>query len=210
MTVNDGYGDNLPDHEVIARFEKWAHSVAGNLTNPYRPLYDDVVQEALVEAWRILAVKGGKAAVSATYLTMNMRRRMRDVANGRPMYGGDRRPGPRTEPPATVSLDALAAGRDRDEDVDLTELRDGYAHLLHAADLVESVQLAYHDGDIGRALAELSPADRRYVTLRFWQGMSDVEIAALLGADKRNVGQSWHRRIKPRLREQLAHLADAV
>ena len=173
-------------NDDIDDFRRWAHWTAGRITNPYCHNYDDVVQEGFIEAWRVLQVKGGRVNVSATYLTQGMRRRMYDIANGRPMYGGDRRPGPRTEPPHVDSLDGIDPGFDP----------------LYA------VELAYHHGEIAQAIDGLSADEREYVVLRFWCGLSDVEIAARRNVSKDHVGKVWHRRIKPRLYSTLNHLVD--
>lgn len=180
------WGDDLPDAEVVERYWRWAHATAWELTSSHRALYDDVVQEGLIEGWRILQVKGGKSRVNATYLTLGMRRRMRDVTLGRAPVGGNRRPGPRTEPPHEVSLDALG---DKEP-------------------WVEQEIVCDDPSPVFAALAALRAVDREYVLLRFWVGMSDVEIAAGRGATKQVVGQTWHRRIKPRLREVLVELVD--
>lgn len=195
---NDGYGDDLPDDEVVERYWRWAHSVTGKLTNPHGPLYDDLVQEALIEIWRILRVKGGKANVSANYLTMGAKHRLLDVAQGKPMFGGDRRPGPRSEPAGSLlsPLEAYPEDADVFEDVDF-------------AQYLDAVALAYHEGEIQQAISSLPPAHRAYVEMRFWGGMTDTEIASLTGATNKALGNSWRRAIKPALSASLDHLASA-
>lgn len=174
-----------PDDSIDA-FRRWAHWTAGRIINPYCGDYDDVVQEGLIEAWRVLQAKGGRDNVSATYLTQGMRRRMYDIVNGRPMYGGNRRPGPRTEPPHVRSLDGIDPGFDP----------------LHA------VELAYHHGEIVEALGSLTRDDCEYVLLRFWGGLTDTEIAQRRHVSNQNLWQNWHRRIRPRLQESLNHLVN--
>lgn len=208
MTLTTPHPDDADTPaESLAKFHRWTHSVAGHLTNPYGALYDDVVQEGLIKGWETLERKGGRVNVAAPYLTMSMRGRMADVAHGRPMFGGDRRPGPKTEPPQTVSLDALmhndTTGSDGEE-----SLSGSFRELLHGPDLLDGVELAYHDGTLAQALDALPPADRQYVVLRFWHGLSDREIAAEQRKTYKFVWQRWHRTIRPRLQEALAVFGD--
>ncbi len=111
---------------------------------------------------------------------------MYDILNGRPMYGGTRRPGPRTEPPNVTSLDGIDPG----------------------IDPLYAVELAYHHGEIAQVIDSLPADDREYVVLRFWYGLTDVEIARQRHVSKDHVGKVWHRRIKPQLNTALNHLVD--
>jgi RNA polymerase sigma factor (sigma-70 family) len=202
-SIDDGYGNDLSNGEVVAKYWRWSHAVAGRVSNPYAPAYDDVVQESLIAIWRILEKKGGKANVSATYLTFAARHRMVDVTMGKPMTGGNSRPGPKTEPPQTQSLDVLLdMGGSEQVGFDLEQ-------VLAAADVLEAVSLAYHEGEIVRAIAGLNERDREYVVLRFWGGMTEMEIAARLQVDRKALASRWARTIRPVLHERLSHLVTA-
>jgi hypothetical protein len=48
--------------------------------------------------------------------------------------------------------------------------------LPDETDVLDSVLLAYHHGQIYRAISELTPAQRQYVAARFWQGMTTREM----------------------------------
>lgn len=202
--LDDGYGDELTNAEVVANFYKWTHYVAGQIVSPYRLDYDDVVQEGLITIWRILEKKGGKAKVAATYLTLAARYRMIAFANGKPPTGGNSRPGPKTEPPHTQSLDALttaAASAEFDFDVE---------RFLVAPDLLASAELAYHEGELLDTLAAMPERDRAYVVMRFWGGMTEAEISEHLGVERKTLNSHWAKAIRPTLVRQLAHLAGAV
>ena len=81
----------------------------------------------------------------------------------------------------------------------------GTEAVFEAMDKYEGLVLAYHYGEIHRAVADLDPLYREYVFLRFWQGYRDAEVARVLGTRIH-----WHDRVRPLLAERLAHLASAV
>lgn len=195
MSLNDGYGDDLTPEEVVGNFQRWAHTVANTRREPYHPDHDDLVQEALLEIWQVLQRKGGKSAVSATYLAMAGKHRMDDVLRGRPMRGNPAEGG-QTYRPATVSAEMVA------------EAAPDFWEQLIATDYLDEVELAYHRGQIMEALVDLKPQYRRYVTLRFWGGMRDTDIAAEMNTTNKVVGTWWSRSIRPVLRERLAYLEE--
>lgn len=91
----------------------------------------------------------------------------------------------------------------------LDELLDGdhgFEHLLAAADLVDQVALAYHRGEIMQALDALSPAQKRYVVLRFWCGYVTSELKTVFGYEPGSLWTSKRNGARDKLREQLAHL----
>lgn len=78
--------------------------------------------------------------------------------------------------------------------------------FLEAPDLIDSVTLAYHRGEIYQAVDQMPEPARTYCVLRFWHGLTDAEASREL--------PGWHkhllyREVKPLLRERLAHLVDA-
>jgi len=200
--ISDGFGDDLTNAEVVANFRRWSYAVAGKTYGSSSTIdVDDLAQESMIAMWRVLEKKGGKAAVSATYLTQTGSMRMLAVQQGVPMTGGDSTPGPKYRPTGVVvDWNAVVSG---DEDW-------GFEHLLEAADLLHSVDLAYHAGEIAECLNALAPADRAYVHARFWQGKTDTEIAAERGVSNKMLGTRWKRTIRPVLAERLAHLAGAL
>jgi RNA polymerase sigma factor (sigma-70 family) len=179
--------EGASNEEVVAAFWNWAYRIAND--HAYPGDVDDVAQEVLVELWRTLESKGGKAAVSATYLATAGRHRANEVLAGAYPLGYDSRPGPRPTPRGARTAPLLEA--------------DG--PVLDAA--LEGVEVT---ALIDAAVEALSERDEAYVRWRFWHGMSDVEIAAAFGTTKKIVGQNWHRRIKPLLIDTLAELAPAA
>jgi RNA polymerase sigma factor (sigma-70 family) len=50
---------------------------------------------------------------------------------------------------------------------------------LAAPDLLDAIDIAYHDGEIAQAVSELTTQQRRYVIARFWLGLSGKEMVEL-------------------------------
>ena len=81
----------------------------------------------------------------------------------------------------------------------------GVDEALGVSDKIDSIVLAYHYGEIHKAVADLDPLWREYVYLRFWRGHGDTEVAQILGTRVH-----WHNRVRPALAERLSHLAGAL
>lgn len=196
--ISDGFGDELTNEEVVHNFRLWTYKVANSFHQTGLVDADDLAQEGLIAMWRALEKKGGKAHVSATYLTQTGRFAMIKIVEGKPLTGGDTTPGPRYRP-STVGVDwsdVAAHGEDY-----------GFERLLTADDLLSAVDWAYHHGEIVECLNSLSPQDRAYVYSRFWQGKTDTEIAAERGVSNKMLGGRWAKTIRPVLVKALAHLA---
>jgi RNA polymerase sigma factor (sigma-70 family) len=65
----------------------------------------------------------------------------------------------------------------------------------------EFAELAYHHGEIHRALQELSEKQREFLRLRFWEGFSPTEARRVVGHD------AW-KNAKEKLRSRLQHLKE--
>lgn len=74
-----------------------------------------------------------------------------------------------------------------------------------AGDLLDNIVAAYHRGEVAQALDVLTPAERKYVVLRFWHGLSGAELTSAFGY---NPGALWTT-AKKRLLPALAHLVAA-
>lgn len=196
--IHDGFGNEISESELVANYRKWSHAVAGTMVNASSSLYDDLVQESMIEVWKIGLKK--PEGVSATYVTKSARYRMLQVVTGKPMTGGDSTPGPKSRPKELILDWQDVAGHEEDW---------GLEGLLAASDVLSAVDLAYHQGQILQCLNSLPEQDRRYVYQRFWEGKTDTEIAAEGGLSNKALGTRWTRNIKPRLVEALAHLIDA-
>jgi DNA-directed RNA polymerase specialized sigma subunit len=81
----------------------------------------------------------------------------------------------------------------------------GAEALVGIGDTMDAVVLAYHYGEIHKAVADLAPLWREYVYLRFWQGHGDSEATRILGT-----GVHWSTSIRPVLAERLSHLVGAL
>lgn len=184
--IDDGWGDETPEQTAL-RFLHWSHWHAGQLVPATDALYDDLVQEALITAWRTAEEKGIRNAV---YVTTAARYRQQGVAAGRPMTGGDSTPGPKSRP-AEQRVDTY-------DDLDPA--------LLAAPELLDTVEWAYHRGEILAVLDGMDPRHRRYVWAKFFEGKRDFEIAAEMAVDKRLLNTWWRRTIRPRLAAELEHL----
>jgi len=90
----------------------------------------------------------------------------------------------------------------------LDELRRRKRHTELAADPVDFDGLGAHEDAersearllLSAALAELSPRERELVALKFFAGLSNAEIGAVVGISESNVGTRLHRTIE-KLRE---------
>lgn len=197
--IIDGFGDDLSASEAVQRYERWSHAVAGGMVGHGHPMHDDLVQEGLIKIWQVLEAKGGKANVSATYLTQAAHYRMVAIVSGRPMVGGDSTPGPKSRPTmALVDWDDVQSG-DREIDPSLIE-------LLWAADLIDAVEWSYHHGQIMEVLSSLPERDREYVVRRFWGQSTDTEIARDIGVTNKALHTRWRRQIIPAIKQRLAAL----
>ncbi len=79
---------------------------------------------------------------------------------------------------------------------------------LQATDDVESVYTAYHEGEIGRALEALTPNQRKYVHMRFYEGKTHAEIEAVFGYNPGCVWSDKKHGAREKLRTELAHLRE--
>jgi hypothetical protein len=78
--------------------------------------------------------------------------------------------------------------------------------FMQAEDRIDSIMMAYHHGEIRKAVAEMEEPWKSYCYMRFWEGKTDSEVSREL--------PGWHkhllyREVKPMLRKRLAHLVDA-
>ncbi len=81
---------------------------------------------------------------------------------------------------------------------------------LEANDDVEAVSVAYHAGEVAKALARLTPNQRKYVFMRFYQGMTHAEIAEVFGYNPGCVWSDKRRGAREKLRAELGHLRELV
>lgn len=154
----------------------------------FRDHYDDVLAYALARA----GTEAARDAAAATFLVAWRRREELPEQPRGWLLGVCRR---------TLADERRAAGR--------------YASLIRKlATQRESFEPQPHRGnDIGEqdavlsALATLRPADQELLRLVVWEGLTNTEIAVVLGCSRLAVGVRLHR-ARQRLRAALATLAE--
>lgn len=187
-------------NQLLQNYRGWLYRVAGSMV-PQAEV-DDLVQEGYIAMWRALGTYDHTKGSLPTWLTGAARMRMADIArgHGRPTghvgvvaSPGSRRDSRDVRPAATGSthLDALAPGA-------LAEVEQRLGVWLDAG-----LDLAYHRGQISRALHSLTEEQRTYIVLRFWHQMSASEIQPHIQS---NVTHLW-RTTKTELQQTLQHLA---
>lgn len=107
----------------------------------------------------------------------------------------------------TVSVQRKKLGEDTEIDApgSLDALKDaGYDAAGRDEALIDMIVQAYMYGQIRQALDVLTPNERRYVELRFWEGYQGSELKAAFGYDPGAIWSSAKRRLRPVLEEMLA------
>lgn len=187
MVFQDGYGEAVTPVERLAQLERLNSIRAREKAHPGAE-YDDLLQEARIAVWLQAEAAVGKGDPRA-WLSAVSGNRITEAATRQTWTGHTRVHGQPTDPlrqNAKQSMD--------DPDFTLWESLDGPAWL-------DGALLAYHRGEIARAIAELSPRQKQYVILRFWHGYGHMEIKREFG-----MSESTWAGAKQSLREKLLHL----
>ncbi len=79
---------------------------------------------------------------------------------------------------------------------------------LEAVDDVESMAIAYHNGEIADAIASLTPNQRRYVELRFYKGLTHSQIERIFGYNPGCVWSDKRNGARVALESKLSHLLE--
>lgn len=109
--------------------------------------------------------------------------------------------------PSTVSVQRkqLDIDAEVEEPGSLDALLDaGYDGSGYEAGLLDMIVQAYMHGEIRQALDVLTPNQRRYVHLRFWEGLTTTELTHEFGYDPQAVWRTARERLRPVLEELLA------
>lgn len=158
--------------------------MAAERTKDRPDLFDDARQEGLIAAWRALGRE--EARDPGKYARAAARRAVGDVMRGRPAFGAESHRGKQDAHDTSVPLVD-------DEGRYVAEPR----HIECGYATAEGEWLR-------AAVRRLPERQRRYVFLRFWQGLTAAEIAAELGLAKHTVELMWAEQIRPTLREAVA------
>jgi DNA-directed RNA polymerase specialized sigma24 family protein len=160
-------------------------------------LYDELRQEGLVTAWRVMRERPDS---TRPYVTVSARRAMDALLRGRPAFGAPTHRG-RREPLDTATPYALTV---EDEDDHAGALADATAaQALARAELVDlRAEVAREVDRLGR--------DSEIVRLRFWDGLEWSEIATQTGLPRATVSRRWQGHARVTLAERLAHLREVA
>lgn len=174
----------MTELELLAQYRPWLRTVARNMLSDARSRYiEDLAQEGWIAMWR--AHPERYDAPDDFILKQAARRRMNDVL--------------------TTIIRGERGGKRGAKPLDTeTVLVDDFELLALSVDL-PAVELAYHHGEVLEALNSLSPAERRYVYLRFWLGYDWKGINEHFGYR----ADSLWRPARTKLLERLGHLIPA-
>lgn len=176
---------------ALSPYRGWLRTVAARLCTDVA-LREDLCQEGWIAMWRALnRFDPAKGALPA-WLTSHAYRRMLDCARDRAWLG---RPGRHQGRTPVRNVQELATP--------------GTAEVwdqLTTVDALDGVMLGYHHGAILDAINRLSPAQRRYVYARFWQGLTTAELTELFHYDAHGLWDSKVNGARMKLRESLTWL----
>jgi DNA-directed RNA polymerase specialized sigma24 family protein len=163
----------------VANYTAWLHKEANLiLGDPAHPLHDDLVQEGRIAMWK--KERQGKGD-QAGYMTYVAKQRMRNVGwNGEKAFGGIKVPVREVKP--DTSLDAYEPW---------------VAEVLTPAqaDTADLAMMAYHEGEIYRAIEKLPPGQRTAVLTYMNDGkMTDCDFSAFYTAKKKLAVELEHLR----------------
>lgn len=108
--------------------------------------------------------------------------------------------------PSTVSVQRKQLDLDveHEEPGSLDALKDAGYDAPGGDDLLDMIERAYMVGRICDALSVLTPNERRYVELRFWEGYTAPQLRAAFGYDPAAVWRTAKARLRPALEQVLA------
>lgn len=218
MTIRDDYGDSgyAAEEEFILGAEGWLRRVATSLVGPTDHRLHDVMQEGRIRLWRTWKdLAGDPQRIPAAYNRARLRMTEIAMKTRTVLPVGALSTQRRYEPKVVASLS--------------DPLPEALEDLLAAVDSLDGIEIAYHHGEIQRAISHLTPAQQRYVYARFWCGMDPADGMHMnpgmrearannrfLRRDEHWTGRSASPTTraltgaKQRLAEDLSHLADMV
>lgn len=205
MTLSDGYGDSLTVGETLADYDAWLHARAHQMLPSTDHRHDDLVQEGRIAMWRAHADYDPAKGALPAWLTRHATWHMREVlSRGGTWTGRPPRPSTSRIPIRVRSIESLDAHLAPDDGGPADDAAAGTV-----PDIAERAMAAYHQGEISEAMALLSTAQRRYVRLRFVDGMKTAELKTAFGYDPSALWNSAKNGAKYKLRRELSHLEAA-
>lgn len=153
--------------DTLKGFRPWLYKTAYGLLSPGSPEIDDLVQEGYIAMWRAMDTFKADSGALTSWLTSKAKYRMLEVVHRRNWTGQPPRLHGSTpaKPPNMLSLDA-----DRGDGVTLADI------LPADEEVMDAVLVAYHHGEIHKAISMLTPRQRKYVFARFWYRMTTAEM----------------------------------
>lgn len=179
------------DTDILNDYRAWIYKLAWNMTADAAKI-QDLAQEGWIAMWKALQSYDSTKGSLPSWLTYKARNRMLTVVaseswTGRPDRHQGR--GKLTDIKEYASSDESLWG------------------LMAAPDLLTAAELAYHEGEIAQAISELSPAQQKYVKLKFWSGYQRADMIEEFGYDPTSLWNSPKNGAKKKLKESLAHLS---
>jgi DNA-directed RNA polymerase specialized sigma24 family protein len=89
-------------------------------------------------------------------------------------------------------------------DTSLDALLDEGFDPAAAGDVLDVIIEGYMAGEVCEALAVLTPAERKYVVLRFWHGAQQAELTAAFGYEPHGLWRTAKERLRPVLADLMA------
>jgi DNA-directed RNA polymerase specialized sigma24 family protein len=173
--------------ELLEELRPWLLKKARSFSND-PATQQDLAQEGWIAAWKALQ-KDGVDTNPISYAKAAARWRMLSVVSGQtPTFGAKRQRFTKTEELATDVYNEFG------------EISSVYSRLRHTYDTLE---LAYHYGQIHDAIDSLSRGQKAYVVGRFWKDDSSGSRGSWNGT-RSSTGA------KEILREKLSHLKGVV
>lgn len=197
--IDDKFGDKeeeLDEESILENYHKWLHKVANAYLSPTHDLHDDLVQEGRIAMWKALQTWDPTKGSMPSWLTGAAHLRMRDFSyrHGQP-----------------TGHEAVRGKREVEPDFSVDYMLDhGMEDLLGLSEALEGVEVAYHYGEIRKALEALPEAQQRYVFARFWAGLDPLSRSPEIRLLVAQVPELADRRLwfnaRGTLKDSLAHL----
>ncbi len=156
-------------NELLRSYRRWLYKVAIEMVGVRcegGQLVEELAQEGYIAMWRSLDSYKEGAGSLPHWLTKNAKARMLEVLRRDARFGKPEARGVHTRPESIGategSIDALVEAGGWDVRAD---------HNVEAL-----VMEAYMMGAVHRAMEVLTPDQRKYVQLRFWQGWSETQM----------------------------------
>jgi RNA polymerase sigma factor (sigma-70 family) len=201
VAIQDGFGDDRRDidyREYLLSNErllkiKVAERMRGNSSSS--DIYQDLLNEGRIVQWEVLEKRPD---APREYVSAAMTNRIMECIRRGTWTGLERTHGKPVDP-LRRPLHERESTDDPDVDV-----------VVSSGDWADGIQMAYHHGQIMQALNLLTFTQKLAVYRRFWEGLSNEEIAARQGCSKQTVERQWRTEIRPALLQQLGHLSPSM